>query len=91
VGKQLYSNAQAKLNFESDSPPFTTDSVRLIASMANMLTTVSVMQLVEKDRVGLGDYVGDVVPYLKDVDILKGFLDDGKPILEKKTKAITLR
>jgi CubicO group peptidase (beta-lactamase class C family) len=59
--------------------------------MTKMLITVSVMQLVEKDQISLGDDLSDVVPYPKDMEVLKGFHDDGKLILEKNTKAITLR
>jgi CubicO group peptidase (beta-lactamase class C family) len=91
AGKTLYSKALGKLNYESDSPPFTTDSVCWIASMTKLLTAVSVMQLVEKEKIGLGDDLGNLIPQLSEVEILKGFEDDGKPIMEKKTKPITLR
>lgn len=59
--------------------------------MTKLLTAVSVMQLVEKGKVGLDDDLGKLIPQLSEVEILKGFEDDGKPIMEKKTKPITLR
>jgi CubicO group peptidase (beta-lactamase class C family) len=49
------------------------------------------MQLVEKGTIGLDDDVGSVVPELSNKDILKGFDNDGKAILVKQTKPITLR
>jgi CubicO group peptidase (beta-lactamase class C family) len=59
--------------------------------MTKVLTAVSVMQLVEKGKVGLDDDLGKLVPELSTVEVLKGFDDDGKPIMEKKTKPVTLR
>jgi CubicO group peptidase (beta-lactamase class C family) len=77
AGKTLYSNALGKLNYESDSPPFTTDSVCWITSMTKLLTAVSVMQLVEKGKLGLNDDLGELIPQLSKVEVLKGFDDDG--------------
>ena len=91
AGKTLYSNALGKLNYESGSPPFTTDSVCWIASMTKLLTAVSAMQLVEKRKIGLNDDLGNLIPQLSKVEILKGFDDDGKAIMEEKSRPITLR
>ena len=43
-------NISGKLNFESESPQFDADSVCWTASMTKLLTTVSVMQLMEKHK-----------------------------------------
>lgn len=60
--------------------------------MTKLLTAVSVMQLVEKGKLGLNDDLGELIPQLSKVEVLKGFDDDdGEPIMEKKTKPITLR
>jgi CubicO group peptidase (beta-lactamase class C family) len=59
--------------------------------MTKLLTAVSVMQLVEKGMVGLNDDLGVLIPQLSKVEILKGFDDNEQPIMEKKTKPITLR
>ena len=90
LGKELYNNALGKLNYDSESPPFTADSVCWIASMTKLLTAVSIMQLVEKGEIGIEDDLGALVPQLSNVEILKGFEADGKPIMEKKTKPLTL-
>ena len=59
--------------------------------MTKLLTAVSVMQLVEKGKIGIEDDLGEFIPQLSKIEILKGFDDDGKPVMEKKTKPITLR
>jgi methyl acetate hydrolase len=59
--------------------------------MTKLLTVVSAMQLVEKGKIGLDDDLGKVILQLSKIEVLKGFDDDGKPIMEKKTKPITLR
>lgn len=59
--------------------------------MTKLLTAVSAMQLVEKGKIGLNDDLGDLIPQLSKVEILKGFDDGGKPIMEKKSRPITLR
>lgn len=51
------------------------------------------MQLVEQGKLALddADLVEKLCPELKDVKILKGFDDVGKPILVEKKNRITLR
>jgi hypothetical protein len=48
------------------------------------------MQLA-KGKIGLDNDLGKVIPQLSKIEVLKGFDDDGKPIMEKKTKPITLQ
>ncbi|KAF2102689.1 putative esterase [Rhizodiscina lignyota] len=91
AGKTVYSNALGTHNFETNSPPFTADSVGWIASMTKLITAVCAMQLVEKGNIGLDDEVGEVVPHLSKIEVLKGFEEDGTPILTKPNKALTLR
>lgn len=91
TGSTLYSNAFGKLNFEDEAPPFTTDSVCWIASMTKLVTSVSALQLVEKGLIGLDDDVGQVIPELSKKEVLKGFQEDGTPILTSATKPLTLR
>ena len=49
------------------------------------------MQHVEKGKVGLDDDLRKVIPRLSNIEVLKGFDDDGKPNMEKDRKPITLR
>ena len=84
-------NTSGKLNFESESPHFDADSVCWTVFMTKLLTAVSVMQHVEKGKVGLDDDLRKVILRLSNIEVLKGFDDDGKPIMEKDRKPITLR
>lgn len=62
-----------------------------IASVTKLLTSISVVQLVEKGLIGLDDDVEDILPSLKERQILLGFDDAGVPQYRPKTTAITLR
>ena len=49
------------------------------------------MQVVEEGLISLDDDVRKVVPRFSNPDLLKGFDDDGKPIIDKLDHPITLR
>ena len=59
--------------------------------MTKLLTAVAVMQVVEKGLISLDDDVRKVVPRFSNPDRLKGFDDDGKPMIDKLDHPITLR
>ena len=59
--------------------------------MSKIVTIAGVMALVERGVVSLDDDMRTVVPELGALQILKGFTDDGKPILEDNDRPITLR
>jgi CubicO group peptidase (beta-lactamase class C family) len=79
------------LNFKTDSPSFNLDSVFSAMSLTKLVSAISVMQLVEKGMISLDADVGEVVPELAHKEIIHGFQEDGKPILTKATKPLTLR
>lgn len=83
-------NTSGKLNFESESH-FDADSVCSIASMTKLLIAVNVIQIAGKGKIGLDDDLGKAIPQLSNIEAPKGFDDDGKPIMENKTKPIILR
>jgi methyl acetate hydrolase len=75
-----------------DQPELMTlDSVFRIASMTKAITGAAAMQLVEKGRIGLEQPVGDVLPVIKNVQVLEGFDGDGMPRLRDPKTRITLR
>lgn len=90
TGETLYSSAAGSLK-HSGSEPFTQDSVCWIASMTKLATAAAAMQIVEKGLVNLDDDLGKILPDLSNLDVLEGFDGDGKPILFKQSKPITLR
>lgn len=59
--------------------------------MSKIVTIAGVMALVERGVVSLDDDMRAVVPELGALQILKGFTEDGKPILEDNELPITLR
>ena len=75
-----------------DKPdPMTVDSVFRIASMTKAVTGAAAMQLVEEGRIGLDQPMGDVLPVVRDVQVLEGFDADGAPQLRDPKTPVTLR
>jgi methyl acetate hydrolase len=71
--------------------PMTVDTVVWIASMTKAVTSVAAMQLVEQDRIGLDEPLGQHLPELAAVQVLEGFDADGEPRLRAARRPITLR
>jgi len=75
-----------------DKPePITLDSVFRIASMTKAVTGTAAMQLVEQQRIGLDQPIGDVLPVVKNVKVLDGFDPNGAPRLRGPRVPVTLR
>ncbi|KAI0185617.1 beta-lactamase/transpeptidase-like protein [Xylaria flabelliformis] len=87
----LYTGAAGRLNFELSSPAYRLDSISWLTSMTKLATAVSLLQLVERGVIALDDDVSSILPDLAALPVLRGFEDDGKPILEVHGRAITLR
>jgi len=62
-----------------------------MASMTKLITITCFMQLVERGEIDLDDDVRPRIPELAKMQILRGFDDNDKPILEDNTNPITLR
>ena len=59
--------------------------------MNKLITAVSVLQLVDRNLVTLDQDVRQIIPRLKDIQIVTGVDEEGKPVLEDTTKRITVR
>jgi CubicO group peptidase (beta-lactamase class C family) len=75
---------------------FTADTVCWIASCTKIMTTVAVMQCVERGILNLDDDVSKThLPEFKDAEVLIRMEDDGKggtrPLLKRATRKVTLR
>jgi len=74
---------------------FTADTVCWMASCTKLMTTVAALQCVERRLLHLDTDITDVLPELKNIDILLKMVDDGsgseKPLLKKSEGKITLR
>ncbi|KAK7633047.1 beta-lactamase/transpeptidase-like protein [Phyllosticta citricarpa] len=74
----------------ADQSPSQIDSVMWIASCTKLLGTIAALQCVDRDQLSLDAPVYDVLPEIKDQDIITGF-EAGKPKFKKHSKPLTLR
>jgi methyl acetate hydrolase len=86
----LYQGAFGRRKIDAPGP-MTLDSVFRIASMTKAITATAAMQLVEAGRIGLEQPIGELLPFTRDVKVLEGFDDAGKPRLRPTSKAVTVR
>jgi CubicO group peptidase (beta-lactamase class C family) len=87
----VYSKAAGRLDFPTSAAPYTTSSICWIASMSKLITSTCLLQLVEKGLITLDEDLRPRVPQLAQMEILRGFDQAGKPILEPNTQPMTLR
>jgi methyl acetate hydrolase len=71
--------------------PMTLDTVFRIASMTKAVTATAAMQLIESGRLGLEQPIGEVLPFAREVKVLEGFDDAGKPRVRAPARAVTVR
>lgn len=69
----------------------THDSTMYIASCTKLVTTIAAMQLVEQGKLNLDSPVADVLSEFKDLKVIAGFTQLGKPILVNPATPVTLR
>ncbi len=66
------------------------DTVVWIASMTKAVTAVAVMQLVEDGSLTLDQPLGEIIPYLGEVQVLEGFDSNGNANLRTPTRPLTM-
>ena len=71
--------------------PLEPDAMMWMASCTKLMTAVAVLQCVERGQLKLDEDVTSILHEYKDIDIITGFDDSGKPILKKASNKITLR
>lgn len=76
---------------QEGTDPNNSDSVYLIASATKLVTTVAVMQCVERGQLSLDDDITAWLPEWKKPNILTGFDSQSQPIFKPAEKAITVR
>ena len=67
------------------------DAVFLLASQTKLMTAVAALQIVERGLIGIDDSVEKLLPELAEQQVLKGFGEDDKPILEQRKTPILFR
>ncbi|KAL5317059.1 hypothetical protein ACEPPN_016113 [Leptodophora sp. 'Broadleaf-Isolate-01'] len=68
-----------------------TDDMHWLASATKFITTIAVMQCVERGQLNLNDDIAKVLPEFKDPQILTGFNEKDEAIFKPATKTVTLR
>ncbi|KAH6971412.1 beta-lactamase [Ilyonectria sp. MPI-CAGE-AT-0026] len=81
----------AKAFGEESNDIMETDAVHLIASCTKLVTTVAVMQCVERGQLHLDADIAKILPEWENPQILTGFDENEEPIFRPSTKTITLR
>lgn len=91
----IYSHSSGTQSEDPTSPlydkPINPDNVIWIASATKLMTVISILQLLEKGLVDLDADLDSVLPELSDLEVFKGFNEDGSPIYEKAKRKITTR
>lgn len=86
-GSLHYAKAFGEASVESTN----TDAVHWVASSTKLVTTVAVMQCVERGLLDLDADIASVLPEWENPRILTGFDENDNPIFRPATKTVTLR
>jgi CubicO group peptidase (beta-lactamase class C family) len=91
----IYSHSAGTQSENPDSPlfdkPISPDNSIWIASATKLMTSISILQLLENGLVDLDADVSSVLPELADPEVFLKFNDAGEPTYEKAIKKITIR
>lgn len=75
----------------ADQSPLQLDTVMWIASCTKVVTSIAAMQCCERGLLSLDEPIYPVLPEFLGIPVIKGFNDDGSPILVPHKKTLTLR
>ncbi|KAJ4262893.1 hypothetical protein NW762_006506 [Fusarium torreyae] len=91
-GGVIFKNAWGTINLnDPSSAPINSSTKMQIASMTKAVTAVAALQLIKEGRLSFDDLVETYLPAWKNISVLTGFDDKGKPLLRgPKTKATIL-
>jgi methyl acetate hydrolase len=87
---QTWSYAAGHRDAEQTQPA-SPDNIIQIASMTKLITTIAALQLMEQGKLDLDSPISGYAPELKNLQVLKGFDADDKPIFENAKRAPTAR
>ncbi|KAK4243835.1 beta-lactamase/transpeptidase-like protein [Corynascus novoguineensis] len=95
----IYQGSAGRTSLDPASAAFTPSSIAWTASLSKLITTLTLIRLVEQNQISLDEDVRPRVPELAQLPILRGFAtaathpnkEEGEPILEPNTAPITLR
>ncbi|KAK8098231.1 beta-lactamase/transpeptidase-like protein [Apiospora kogelbergensis] len=90
-GNVNYSNVFGNRAIRPKAEPMTQDTVFVLASMTKLMTSIAVLQLVERGIVAMDDDIAPLLPVLARQPILTGFKENGTPVTKDRKGPITLR
>jgi CubicO group peptidase (beta-lactamase class C family) len=70
IGLEFYSKIYGQSSTGPDSKTLKRDAVFKVASITKVITSIAVLQCIERGLIGLDDPVGEVLPELKDPEII---------------------
>ncbi|KAH9204669.1 beta-lactamase/transpeptidase-like protein [Leptodontidium sp. 2 PMI_412] len=79
-----------KLPVEGQNEPLPLDQLMALTSGTKLITTIACLQMVERGMIGLDDDVTTTLTEIANLEILSE-MQDGKAVLKKRKKPITLR
>jgi CubicO group peptidase (beta-lactamase class C family) len=86
-----YLQAFGRTSYAPDAPALAPDATFWLASGTKLCTAVAALQCVDRGLVSLDEDVSRVLTELRGVEVLKGWDDDGRPVLENAESWISLR
>ncbi|KAF3761153.1 beta-lactamase/transpeptidase-like protein [Cryphonectria parasitica EP155] len=87
----LFEGSAGRVDIPRDSSPWGSDTLSWFASMTKLASAICILQTVERGLVTLDEDVRPRLPFLQEVQILRGFDKAGNPNLEANPSPITLR
>ena len=91
AGNFQYSKAFGIRSLQQPSEPLEPETPVWMASFTKLITTIAVLQCVERGMLHIDADVTPILHELKDLEILTGFNESGEPILRQKANDITVR
>ncbi|KAI3392055.1 hypothetical protein diail_6310 [Diaporthe ilicicola] len=86
----LYEGSAGRIDHHDEAARYTPDTFTYVASLTKLPTAICLLQLVERGQITLDEDLRPRLPFLSEVQILRGFDGDGQPILEHNHRPITL-
>ncbi|KAK2616135.1 hypothetical protein N8I77_002843 [Diaporthe amygdali] len=86
----LYEGSAGRIGHHHETAKYTPDTFTYVASLTKLPTAICLLQLVERGQVSLDEDLRPRIPFLSEVQILRGFDENDQPILEDNHRPITL-
>lgn len=76
---------------KTPTEPMDLNATFIFASCTKLMTSIAVLQCVERGQITLDEPVSSILPELREKEIITGFNEDGSLAYQKAKNAITLR